>query len=255
MTRVRVVSSCLLTLLLLLLVCSAQSQGLPKSTPPPAENTPSLVSARELRIPEKARKAFNKGTTLLAAKDPAKSIPEFQRAIKAFPDFYEAYYKLGIADLELQLPRDAEIAFGKSIELSAGRYALPHFGLGLIFCTQNQFADAEASIRTGLDIDPADAAGHFTLAWVLYSAARLPEAEKSARQAILYSADLAMAYLLLAQIHLRENNLSALVQDLDSYIKLDPEGPQSESAKAILVQAHHQLSRQTPGAVLAKANP
>jgi tetratricopeptide (TPR) repeat protein len=255
MTRVRVVSSCLLTLLLLLLVCSAESQSLPKSTPPPPDNTPSLVSARELRIPEKARKAFNKGTTLLAAKDPAKSIPEFQRAIKAFPDFYEAYYKLGIADLELQRPRDAEAAFGKSIELSDGRYALPHFGLGLILCTQNQFADAEASIRTGLDIDPADAAGHFTLAWVLYSAARLPEAEKSARQAILYSSDLAMAYLLLAQIHLRENNLSALVQDLDSYIKLDPDGPQSESAKAILVQAHHQLSRQSPGAVLAKANP
>jgi hypothetical protein len=51
---------------------------------------------RELSIPEAASKAFDKGTQLLAAKDWAGSASQFWQAIRAFPAFYEAFYRLGI---------------------------------------------------------------------------------------------------------------------------------------------------------------
>ena len=66
---------------------------------------------RELSIPDKARRAFQKGTERIAAKDWAGSISEFEKAIKAFNNLYEAYYKIGIARLELQQVEAAEAAF------------------------------------------------------------------------------------------------------------------------------------------------
>jgi len=250
------ISSCLPFLLLSPLLCVAQLP--PSATPPPLPDAAAnQVSARELQIPAKARKAFNKGTELLAAKESAASIPEFQQAVKAFPDFYEAYYKMGLANLNLHGYPDAQAAFETSIEVSKGRYPPSQFGLGVALCMQRQFAEAEDAVRAGLEQYPADATGHFTLAWVLFTAARLPDAEKSARQAVLYNANFATAYLLLAQIHLGQSDLSAVTADLDAYLRLDPNGPHSAEAKAIRAQAERVLAKQQgTGTVLAKTpNP
>src|SRR5262249_35395461 len=171
----------------------------------------------ELSIPEKARKAFHKGNQRLAVKDSAGSIAEFQRAIALFPNYYEAYYKLGIAHLDLQQADEGETAFRKAIELSAGRYAPPHSGLSLILCIDGRLVEAESLARRAVDLDPADATGNYALASVLYATNRLPEAEKTALKAVTCKPNFGEAYLLLAQIHLRQSNASAVVEDLDAY--------------------------------------
>ena len=116
-------------------------------------------------------------------------------------------------------------------------------------------ADAESAIRRGLDRDPAEAEGYFTLAWVLFHAARVPDAEKNARQAILLRADFAAAYLLLAQIHLRQGNTSALVSDLDAYLRLDPKGPHSAEAMAVRDQAQQLLAKQRAAVPVVAGTP
>ena len=67
--------------------------------------------------------------------------------------------------------------------------------------------------------------------WVLFRAGRLPDAEQSARQAVLSNPNLADAYLLLAQVHLRQSDLTALVADVDAYLRLDPEGAHNAQAR------------------------
>jgi tetratricopeptide (TPR) repeat protein len=92
-------------------------------------------------------------------------------------------------------------------------------------------------IREGIQLDPADARGHFSLAWVLHTMGRLPEAEQSAREAILYKPTFPDPYLLLAQIHLDQGNFSAEIEDLNGYLKVDPHGPLSARARAALALA------------------
>jgi tetratricopeptide (TPR) repeat protein len=214
-----------------------------KSGAAPAENLAPTVSVHELQIPEKARDAYNKGIQRFAREDWAGSIVEFQRAIAAYPDFYEAYYKIGLANLELRLSEAAEAAFRKSMELSEGRFAPALFGLGLTLGDDKQFDDALAFIRTGLSLDPTSARGNFTLAWVLYTADRVAEAEKSARQAVLYNPDFAMAHLLLAQIHRRQNNTAAMIEDLNAYLRLEPDSPRSAGVRAVRDEAARALDR------------
>jgi tetratricopeptide (TPR) repeat protein len=131
--------------------------------------TASSVSVRELTIPDKAREAYNKGIRQADAGDWTGSVPNFQRAIKSFPAYYEAYSGLGVAEVYLQNWNEAEASFRKCIELSGGTFAAAHFGLGLILSHRQQFPEAEAMIREGIQLDPADARGHFSLAWVLHT--------------------------------------------------------------------------------------
>jgi tetratricopeptide (TPR) repeat protein len=197
---------------------------------------------RDLKIPGKARNAYNKGTQRFEQRDWSGSVVEFQRAIAAYKDFYEAYYKIGLADLELQLGKEAEAAFRKSIELSEGRFAPAMFGLGLTLGDAKQFDDALAFIRSGLTLEPTSARGNFTLAWVLYTSGRVVEAEQSAKQAVLYSPNFALAHLLLAQIDRRLNHLAAMVDELDAYLRVVPEGQRSAGVRAVRDQAVRALA-------------
>jgi len=243
MTRSPVVPFCFIVFLISPIYCFAQSKS-PAAALAGPDPSSAVVSVHELQIPEKARSACNKGTERFAAKDSEGSIPEFQKAIKAFPDYYEAYAKLGAAELDLERWDDAEAAFRKSIELSGGHYAPANFGLALILATvTKQFAEAETVVRAGLEMKPADETGHFVLAWVLYSTSRLQEAEKSAREAVLTEPNFAGARLLLAQIHLRENNPSAVVEDLDAYLALGVTGPSDEKVRAVRAEAQRALPK------------
>src|SRR6266481_1057636 len=113
--------------------CGFMDLHLRASNPSPVRRTAYTVSVRELRIPGKARNAFEKGLARLAKNDADGSRSQFVRATATFPDYYEAYYHMGVADLRLGREEEAAQAFQKAIDLSGGRYAWAQFALGLLF--------------------------------------------------------------------------------------------------------------------------
>jgi tetratricopeptide (TPR) repeat protein len=133
----------------------------------------------------------------LAKNDPAGSLVHLQRAASEFPDFYEAYYVMGLAQLNLGHDGEAQQAFQKSIDASRSHYAEPHFGLSALLCNQQKFTEAEPIIRKTLELAPGFGPGQLILAWALFGLNRLDEAEKSAHEASMRDPRIAMAYLLL----------------------------------------------------------
>jgi tetratricopeptide (TPR) repeat protein len=242
MTGSRAVARCCFSLFLLPIVCGAQTPSrLTRSSSTESSDYGATVSVRELSIPDTAKRAFQKGMERIASNDWAGSISEFEKAIKAFDNLYEAYYKIGIARMQLRQPNAAETAFRKAIELSNGNYAPPFFGLGLVLSNEGHNQDAEGAVRAGLNLAPMDAAGDFTMAWVLYTAHRIPEAEQSAQEAVRRNPNFAMAHLLLAQIHRAQDKLPALIEDLTAFLRLDPNGPRSSGAREALQKAEQRL--------------
>ena len=215
----------------------------------------SSVSVHELSIPANARKSFAKGDRLLAAHDPAAGIAEYQRALKSFPDYYEAYYKIGLAEIEREHGPEAEAAFRKAIELSDGRFASALSGLSLMLCVERRFAEAAATARRNLELDETDSTGHYALGLAFYAMGQLPEAEKEVLEALRYRPKFPESYLLLAQVHARQNNPAAVVADLDAYLKLDSAGPRAEKARTIRAGAQNALLQQLSGSTLADAKP
>jgi len=246
MTGFRGFACCLLSfpfVLTLPLACHAQSKAPLMARC--SNGSAALTSVHDLRIPEKALAACRKGTQLFTAKDSAGSIAEFQKAIKIFPDYYEAYSKLGAAELDLDHWEHAESDFRKSLELSQERYAPADFGLGLILATvEKRFAAAESVVQDGLALEPNDVTGRFVLAWVFYCTSRLREAEQNALQALQFAPKFAGAQLLLAQIHLGEHNLPAAIDDMNRYLSFGAGSPLYAKVQEVRTQALRELSLQ-----------
>ncbi len=195
------------------------------SNPSPVRRTAYTVSVRELRIPGKARNAFEKGLARLAKNDADGSRSQFVRATATFPDYYEAYYHMGVADLRLGREEEAAQAFQKAIDLSGGRYAWAQFALGLLLCRRGEYAEAETVIREGLEVDGRSAIGHLFLSVALFRLNRLEEAERSAREALLRKPGFALAYLVLADVHGRRGEYGMQLHDLDAYLPLQERVP------------------------------
>jgi tetratricopeptide (TPR) repeat protein len=176
-------------------------------------NSAATISVRDLSIPDKARRNFNEGTRLLASRDWPGSVLKFQQAVDAFPGFYEAYYRMGLAKAALKRGAETETAFRKSIELSDGQYAPPYFGMALLLCDETpECAGAEEVARQGLELNSHDDAGHYALSWILYVTNRLPDAQQSIRDTLALDPDLAAAHQLLQKIQQRQSAQSASIQ-------------------------------------------
>lgn len=106
-------------------------------------------------------------------------MPEFNKALETSPDFYEAYYGRGVAELELRRHSDAMESFQRASDLSGGRYVPANFGYGLALAREGKAEDAEPVVRRGLELT-LTADGHLVLSIVLIQLHRLDAAEKNA---------------------------------------------------------------------------
>jgi tetratricopeptide (TPR) repeat protein len=186
------------------------------------------VSARELMIPGKAQHEYEKGLGSLAKKDLPASLSHFTKAVQTFPDFYEAYYHLGVAETRLGHLDEAMQAFQKTIDLSGGRHAWAEFGIGYVLYLEGKAEEAVTIIRRGLELDGSSPDGYLVLGMALLRVNRLDEAERSAREVLLRNANFAQAYLVLADVYGRRHEYRAQLQDLDAYLKLEPNGAESK---------------------------
>jgi tetratricopeptide (TPR) repeat protein len=198
----------------------------------PTANANVTISAHELSVPHKAHDEYEKGLNLVYAKSDYKgAIVQFERAIKDFPNFYEAFAQEGSAYVFLGQTGPAEEAMRKSIELSSGQYSEALFLLAGLLNNTKRFPEAEALSRQGVALDAASWHGHFEMARALLALKRTEEAEKSAIEARDLKRDNPAVYLVLANIHIQKRDYAALLKDLDSYLKLAPTGPEAEQAR------------------------
>jgi Tfp pilus assembly protein PilF len=208
-----------------------------KARTAPVEAAGYKVSVHDLKVPGKARHEFEKGLDRLQKKDFAAGLEHFQEATRAFPDYYEAYYQIGLAHMELRHGDEAEQALQRAIDLSGGGYAEAQFALGALLCDRQQYAEAERVLRRGVEVDANSWKGHMFLGQALFGQNRLEEAEKSAQEVLLRRSDIASAYVLLANIHIRRHEYVLGVKDLDTFLNMKPEGPTSDQARAVRAAA------------------
>jgi tetratricopeptide (TPR) repeat protein len=195
------------------------------------------TTAHQLSVPKKAHEAFDKGMVKAGSKaDYPGAIQEFQRAIKNYPDYYESYAEMGLVYVRLKDFPSAEEALRKSIELSSTKYGPPLMLLSVLLNDQNRSADAELVAHQAIAAEPNNWRGYYELARALFHQQRVPEAEAAASTARDLRPENPDVYLLLSEIHRSTHNAPALLQDLDTYLKLAPEGPAAPQVRKLREQ-------------------
>ena len=191
------------------------------------------ISVRELKIPGKAQDEYRKGLEQLAKKDQNASLRHFVKAVQLFPGYFEALYHQGIVHTNLGQLEKAMQAFQRAIVVSGGRYARAVFGIGYLDYLQGNAVEAETTVRRGLEIDPNAADGYVILGMTQLRLNRPDEAARSAREALARDPNMANAYLVLADSCARHQDYRDQIQDLDTYLRLDPNGVASKRAHEV----------------------
>jgi carboxypeptidase family protein/tetratricopeptide repeat protein len=205
------------------------------------------VSARELSIPRRAREAMQSGLSLLNDKsDYRGSVAQFQRAIREYPGYYEAYMQMGLAYMRLNDAAKSEQALRTSVDLSQRKFTDALVNLAWVYSGQKRYVDSEPLAREALTLDPDSFEAHLELARALHGLDRSAEAEAGALEAKRIRPDYPPTYLLLANIHLKLRNSAALIQDLDDYLRLAPNSPEADQARRMREQVLERMPNNPP---------
>lgn len=209
---------------------------------PQTDSNAATVSVRDLSISGNARALYASGKKkLYEEKKPHEALTDFQSAVSAAPEFYEARYQAGMAYLSLGQTQDAEANFRDCITKSHDKFGNANIAFGTLLIDRGNTSEGEKQIRHGLTIDPTAWMGYFQLAKLQAQRNELDDAEKSAERAQQYAAGTAMIYQLLANIHMRQKNYRAMLEDIDAFLRIEPDSPAGKRAKQLRAEIEKQI--------------
>jgi tetratricopeptide (TPR) repeat protein len=216
------------------------------------------VSVRTLKLPEKARQAYEKGLLeLYQRRKPEKSVPLFQTTVQEAPQFYEADYHMGVAFERLGRIGEAESAYREAIRLSEGRHSPSQFAYASLLSEKHSFVPAETAARKGLETAPDSGRGHYELARALLGEGRVDLAEKETRTVLEKTRQLPQVFLLIAAIHVLHHEMEKAVDSMSQYLQMVPKGPASDEVRRARDNLLKEIENQKAAATLpaAKKSP
>jgi tetratricopeptide (TPR) repeat protein len=229
--------SLLLALVFLPGAALGQTGTKPSNPPAPAPATNSDDSSSARRLPKPAAQpALDRAQDLLfRKKDPAASIEEFKKALKADPWYAQSYVLLGLAYMQLQRWGDAQWAFEEATKVEPGN-AQGYLGWGSALNEQKDYAGAEKALQRSLELDPESAEAHYELARTFGAMGKWEAAGPHAQRAIELNSDYAGPHALMGNVYLDQQDLESARKEFKEYLRLDPEGSLAPQVKQLIAQ-------------------
>jgi tetratricopeptide (TPR) repeat protein len=221
---------------------------------PDAETPAGVLSAHELTVPQKARDSYAKGMTLKAKPDYAGALEQFQKAIKQFPTYYEAYAEAGVAEVNLNQMDAAQKDLQRSIDLSEGKYALAMFYMAGMLNNERQFADALTAGQKGYALDSKAWRGNFEIARALIGLKRGDEALPYAKAAVAADPANSQMYVVLMNANLASHDYSAALVAIDAFLRLNGTGQQADQVRQLRGQVVAAAQKQQAKAAAASSS-
>jgi Flp pilus assembly protein TadD len=194
------------------------------------------VSAKELQVPDPARKEFEAGRKLLQDKhDAPGSVGHFRKATELYRDFPQAYTMLGLALLQDQKLKDSHAALQKAVELDP-RSAPAYLTLGACLNQEKDYAGAEKALTQGLEFEPESPEGHYELAKTYWAMHRWQDAEPHAVKAEKLQPGVPGVHVLMGNISLQKRDNATAVSEFKEYLRLQPQGPMSDGVRNMIAK-------------------
>jgi tetratricopeptide (TPR) repeat protein len=194
------------------------------------------VSARELTIPEKAKREYAEAGRKVTARDFEGAIAHLRRAVEIAPRYAAAWNHLGTIAYQKQRYTDAEGFFRKGIEADPEAYE-PIVNLGGVLLNLNNVDEAwqfnvEAVLRR-----PNDALAHSQLGMTYLAMQKLDLAEKHLLEARkLDAAHFSHPQLHLTEVYIRKNDPERAADQLEDFLAHHPDYPTAAKMREAIKQ-------------------
>ena len=195
-----------------------------------------VSSVRALSIPPPASKEFQKGAQFLnQKKSPKAAIEHFQRAVAIYPDYFEAYFLLGMSFLQLNSPSQAQDALRHAIDLNP-KFLEPYYPLATLLIGKQEYGEGQRLLRRAQELDPNDWRWPFELA-------RSEAYQKQWDQALAYGQSVLKmsnappkVHLLMADLYSNTGKPGKAIEQLEEFEKLDPSSPYIPRVHEVLAE-------------------
>src|SRR5208337_4814551 len=208
---------------------------------PPA-NSPDKVSVADLGVPEPAHQEFTKGEDALRARNADEGVKHFQKAIKLYATYPQAYRMLGEAYLQQKDLAKAQDSFQKCIDLDP-KGSASYIDLGALMNQTHDYPAAETALKKGLELSPDAAGAKYELAKTYWATNRWPDAAPLAEDAVKALPDLASAHVLLANIRLKQRDAAGALHEYQEYLRLEPDGAMAPQVREMVEKLQKALAR------------
>jgi tetratricopeptide (TPR) repeat protein/predicted O-methyltransferase YrrM len=162
------------------------------------------------------------GNSLLEQGKVVEAIACYQRGIQLCPDFYEAYYNLGVVLAEQDQWPEAIAAFSQALEINPDHAAARH-GLGKLAERQGQIDAAIDHYQQAAELDPNDTNILYSLSSILLKQRQWQAAELVCRQAIALKPEFSWAHHNLGYGLLKQGQWEEAIEALSQSVQLNPQ--------------------------------
>lgn len=192
------------------------------------------VSVAEYKVPQKARDALHKAEAALQKNKPEETAKYLAKALDIYPDYAPALTLRGVLSLDRSDPNSAMNDFDKAIHSDPG-FALAYTAMTAAFNQLNKFDDALRSAERAITLAPRSWQTYFEMAKAYVGKADYQKAlEQLTRAQSLNPGEYAPIHLVRAHVMLAMKNYSNAMDELQAFLKLAPQDPNSASARSVL---------------------
>lgn len=196
---------------------------MPDTTSPTCAAANAPASAVDARVPEEARKEFERGSTALSKGKDEEGIEHLRKAVRIYPNFFQAQMLLASAHIKSRRWEEAEAALTRAVEIDS-RSVAALVSLGEARRQLKKYAEAEESLASALKLDDASWQGHLALARVHLDEGQVLKAAPHIGRTLQLKPDLAEAHLLGGNVLLKLGEPARALAEYEEYLRLAPAG-------------------------------
>jgi tetratricopeptide (TPR) repeat protein len=199
----------------------------------PAVNLAAQPPLTDQAAPKNARTEFQKGSRAWRENKPAEARDHLEKAVAEYPCYARAQAALAEVDLAEHKLESAEAGYKRAIHCD-GSYSDAFYQLAQLYMKERRPADSEAILREALRLLPSAWLFHYQLGNAQFVLGEYQQASQDFLTAQSLHPDMpAEFHIKLANIYLRMSEYAQALAEIDTYLRLSPEGSYAASAKKI----------------------
>jgi predicted negative regulator of RcsB-dependent stress response len=191
------------------------------------------VSVAQMKVPEKARKAFKKAEAAMQKQKIEEASKYVGDALGIYADYSEALTLRGILNLDANKLEEALADLKRAVECDSN-YSLAYLAMGATYNALSRFDDALRVLDRGLGLSPTSWQGYFERGKAFLGKANYDAAIRQLNRAQDLNSKYSLIYLVKAHALLGMKNYPEAMAELESYLEHNPQGPDSAQARQTL---------------------